>query len=144
MTMEAKQDSELLVNAVLPFAERMLREYGEFHPCGGYMTLEGRIVDVGADKDGEDYPRSKDLLAALRKSFRSLARARECKAVALVFNVTITIPGSDRKSDAIQVFVDHSDGYSADIFYPYELVDGEVCYGEMFAQAGNHEIFSLN
>ena len=142
--MEAKLDAEILVAGVLPFAEQMLTLYGEFYPYGGYTTPDGTIVDVGAKKDGEDYPRSNELLSALRNSFRSLAREKKCRAVAIVFNVSITIPGSDRKSDAIQIFIDHRDGYSADIFYPYQLTDGKVCYGTTFAQAGNHEIFLLN
>jgi hypothetical protein len=142
--MEAKRDAELLVNAVLPFAKQMLKEYGEFYPYGGYTTPEGVIIDVGVKKDGEDYPRSKDLLGTLRELFRSTAKAKRCRAVAIVFNVAITIPGSGQKSDAIQVSVEHRDGYSADIFYPYQLVDDEVNYGPIFAQAGNHEIFPLN
>jgi hypothetical protein len=144
MTMDAKRDAEMLVAGVLPFAEQMLLQYGEFYPYGAYMTLKGLIVDVGARKDGEDYPKSTDLLTTLRESFRSLARARKCRAVAIAFNVIITVPGSDRKSDAIQIFVDHRDGYSADVFYPYQVANGKVCYGEIFAQAGNHEIFLLN
>ena len=119
MNVATKQDAELLVNAVLPFAEQMLRQYGEFYPYGGYTTPKGEIVEVGAEKKGEDYPRSKELLITLRESLRSIARAKKCRAAAIVFNVAITIPGSNQKTDAIQVFVDHRDGYSADIFYPY-------------------------
>jgi hypothetical protein len=33
--MNAKQESEKLMKAVLPLAEKMLRQYGEFYPYGG-------------------------------------------------------------------------------------------------------------
>ncbi len=42
--MNPKQDSEKLINAVLPFVEKMLTLYGEFFPCGAYMKMEGTIV----------------------------------------------------------------------------------------------------
>src|SRR5437588_13002928 len=35
--MNGKKDCERLMNSVLPLAERMLRDYGDFHPYGGYM-----------------------------------------------------------------------------------------------------------
>ena len=46
--MNSKQDSETLTNAILPLAERMLTEHGEFYPFGGYMKPDGAIVHVGA------------------------------------------------------------------------------------------------
>ena len=39
--MRAKRNSEKLVNAVLPLAEKMLIQYGEFYPFGGYMKPDG-------------------------------------------------------------------------------------------------------
>jgi hypothetical protein len=55
--------------------------------------------------------------------------------------VAVDMPNSNHKSDAIQVCVDHADGYSAEVFFPYQIVDGEIVYGETFAQEGRHEIF---
>jgi hypothetical protein len=144
MIMDAKRDAERLVDAILPFAERMLKQYGEFYPYGGYLTRDGRTIDVGAKAHGEDYPRSEDLLRILRESLQSMARTDKCRAAAVVFNVSVIIPGTNKKSDAIQISVDHCDGYSADIFYPYELTDGKIAYGTTFAQAGKHDIFVVH
>src|SRR5437899_25574 len=44
--MNSKKDCEKLMNSVLPLAERMLRDYGEFHPYGGYMKPNGEVVHV--------------------------------------------------------------------------------------------------
>lgn len=142
--MNAKQESEKLMNAVLPLAEKMLRQYGEFHPYGGYMKPDGTIVDVGADDPDTNRPKSKDLIYVLRSSFREMASTKQCKAVAVVFDVAVNVPNSSRKSDAIQVCVDHADGYSAEVFFPYQIVSGEIVYGEIFAQEGSHDIFSEN
>ena len=141
--MRAKQDSEELVNAVLPLAEKMLIQYGEFYPFGGYMKPDGTIVDVGAVDDDTEHPASKDLIYTLRSSFQEMARINECKAVAVVFNVGVTLPKSNRKSDAIQACIEHKDGYSVEVFFPYQVIDGRIVYGETFAQPGKAEIFRV-
>lgn len=106
--MTPKQESEMLMNAVLPVAERMLKEHGEFYPYGGCMMLDGSIMHIGASDSDTDYPKSRDLLFVLKDSFREMASRRECKAVALVFNVSITLPNADEKSDAIQLDPDQT------------------------------------
>jgi hypothetical protein len=139
--MNAKEESETLMNAMLPFAEKMLKEYGEFYPYGGYMKPSGEIVDVGADVPDTEHPKSKDLIHVLRSSFQEMARAKQCKAVAIVFEVAVELPCSHQKSDAIQVCVEHVNGYSAEVFFPYQIVKKKIIYGDTFAQQGRHVIF---
>jgi hypothetical protein len=140
--MSGKDESEKLMNAVLPLAERMLRDHGEFYPYGAYMKPGGEIVHVGAEDEDTDHPKSRDLLYVLRDSFSGMAKAGDCKASAIVFNVVVDVPSTERRSDAIQVCLDHSDGYSAEVFFPYELGDaGRIIYGPTFAQEGRREIF---
>jgi len=139
--MNAKQEAEMLMNAVLPLAEKMLSQHGEFYPYGGYMKLDGTVIDVGADDLETSHPKSRDLIYILRSSFREMASTNQCKAVAIVFDVAVNLPNSDRKSDAIQICLDHVDGYSAEVFFPYQIVNDEIVYEEIFAQEGRHEIF---
>ena len=139
--MNPKQEAEKLMNEMLPVAEKMLRQYGEFYPYGGYMKPDGEIVHVGAKDPETDRPKSKDLIAILRNSFRELARDKQCKAVAIVFDVVVPVPKSNYKSDAIQVCVDHAGDYSAEVFFPYRIANNEVTLGETFAQEGKHEFF---
>jgi hypothetical protein len=136
-----KLESERLMNALLPLAEKMLREYGEFYPYGGYMKHDGEIVDVGAKDPDTDYPESKDLIYVLRSSFREMVSEHKCKAVAVVFDVAVTLPGSTCRSNAIQVCIDHAGGYSTEVFFAYQVVNGEIVYEKTFAQEGKHEIF---
>jgi hypothetical protein len=106
------------------------------------MKPDGTIVDVGAADPDADHPKSRDLIYVLRTSFQEMARANQCRAVALVFDVaSVSVPGSTRKSDAIQVCLEHADGYSVEVFFPYQIIDGEIVYGESLAQQGKHEIF---
>ncbi len=124
--MTPKQESELLMNAVLPVAERMLKEYGEFFPFGGYMMLDGSIRHIGASDSNTDHPKSRDLLFVLKDSFKEMASRRACKAVALVFDVPVALPDAAEKSDAIQLNIEHAAGYSVEVFFPYRLGDGEL------------------
>lgn len=73
-----------------------------------------------------------------------MARTNECRAVAVVFNVAVTLPKSNDKSDAIPACIEHIDGYSVEVFFPYYVIDGKIVYGETFAQPGpgKHEIFA--
>jgi hypothetical protein len=140
--MSGKSDCEKLLNAVLPVAERMLSQFGEFYPYGGYMRLDGEIIHVGAEDEDTEHPKSKDLLYVLRDSFSEKAAMGACKATAIVFDVRVVPPGAQEKSDAVQVCLEHADGYSAEIFLPYRIdQDGRVTYGAMFAQEGKHDIF---
>jgi hypothetical protein len=141
ITMGAKEESEHLMNALLPLAEKMLKEYGEFYPYGGYMRADGTIVDVGAAEPQTERPQSRELVKILRESFQKMAGTNACKAVAVIFDVTLPLADSDHKRDAIQICLDHVDGYSADVFLPYEIVESEIIYGRIFAQEGRHQIF---
>ena len=132
----------MLMNAILPVAEKMLRKYGEFYPYGGCMKLDGSITHIGATDPDTDRPKSKDLIYILRSSIREMADRHECKAVALAFNVSITLPNSGQRSEAIQVCIEHVGDYSVEVFLPYRLTDGEIAYGETFVQKGKHEVFT--
>lgn len=138
--MTQKSESEMLMNAVLPVAERMLKQYGEFYPYGGCMRLDGSITHIGATDADTDRPKSRDMIFVLKDSFREMASRRECKAVAVVFDVSTTLPNGE-KSDAIQVNIEHADGYSVEVFFPYRLADGELIYGETLVQQGKHDVF---
>ena len=140
--MNGKIDCEKLMNALLPVAERMLREFGEFYPYGGCMKPNGEIIQVGAEDEDTDHPRSKDLIFVLRDSLSLMASTGQCKATAVVFDVRIDLPGTQRKCDAIQVSLEHAENYSAEVFLPYEISkDCRVIYGETFAQRGKRDIF---
>lgn len=136
-----KQEVEELMSDLLPLAKRMLSEDGEFYPYGGCMTLEGKITHVGAQIKGTDKPKSEPLIELLREDFKKAAGENKCKATAIIFDVRIRPPGSEEKSDAIQVCLDHKDGYSAEVFFPYRLEDGKIIYGSTFAQRGDGLIF---
>ena len=139
--MDAKQESEKLMRVVLSMADTLLNKLGGFQPFGGYMELDGGIVDVGVEDPDTEYPKSKDMIDTLRSFFQEHARAKKSRAIAMVFDVTLRSPGSDRKRDAIQVGIEHRDGYAVNVLVPYEIVNKKVIYGDKFAQQRKREIF---
>jgi hypothetical protein len=137
----SKKEVERLMNEILPLARRMLREHGEFYPYAACLTRDYDIVYIGS-KGTTDRPKSKTIIDALLADLRKRAAIGECRAAAIVFDVRIKSPGSSVKTDAIQVSLDHVDGYSADVFFPYQLQkDGQSVFATTFAQEGDQLVF---
>ena len=137
---KAKSDSEALMNAMLSRAEQMLEKYGEFIPFGGAMKQNGEIVNV-AGFDEDDYTSSQNVIDLFKDSFRAAGRKGEYKATAIIFDVEVIPPGSEQETDAIAIALDHKDRYSVIVLFPYHITDGEVEFGETFAEDGENDIF---
>jgi hypothetical protein len=138
---DAKSDAETLMNAMLPFAKKMLTNHGEFYPYGGAMQPDGKIVNV-AGYDGRERPPSQEIIDLLNAEFRKDAANGRYKATAVVYDVRVVPPGKTERSDAIAVAVDHRDNYSVVVIFPYAVcAEGAVRIGEPFAEKGERSIF---
>jgi hypothetical protein len=137
---DAKADSEALLNSLMPFAEKMLTQHGEFFPFGGAMKPDGEIVNV-AGYDGRERPPSNDLIELLEEGFRKDAINGVYKATAVVYDVRMILPSTKTSSDAIAVALDHRDNYSVLILFPYTLTAGMLQIGEPFAEKGARNVF---
>jgi hypothetical protein len=138
---DPKSEAEELMNALLPFGRQMLERYGEFIPYGGAMKSDGEIVSI-AGYDGDEQPLSQDIIDLLKDSYRLAARNGEYKATSIFYDVRVIPPGSEEKTDAIAVALDHKDNYSVIVLFPYKLDGSIVQFGEVFAEAGADDIFS--
>lgn len=140
-TMSApKADSEALMNAALPFAEQMLITHGEFIPFGAAMRTSGEIVSI-AGYDGNEHPKSVDVITLMKEGIIAAARRGEYKATAIVYDVRVQIPSTAEKSDAIAISLNHRDNYSITVFVPYKINGGKLVLGTTFAQKGDSDIF---
>lgn len=137
---KAKAECEELLNAALPFAEKMLGEHGEFFPYGGAMRPNGEIVSV-AGYDGRERPPSLDIIELIKSAFVKGAHDGSYKATALVYDVRVAISDSNPSRDAVAVSLNHEDGYSVVVLFPYTLNAGNVVFGEAIAEAGDADIF---
>lgn len=136
---DGKEESQRLMDSVLPFAEEMLTKHGEFFPYGGAITMNGDIVNVAAD-NGEEQPPSAELISMLQNSFKSAADNGTYRATAIVYDVRIQL-SSGELSDALAIELDHQSGYSVIVYLPYSLEDGQVQYGQISASAGKGNVF---
>ncbi|APX05940.1 MULTISPECIES: hypothetical protein [Vibrio] len=137
---KGKEDAQHLFDSVLPFAEKMLAEYGEFYPYGAAMTLTGDVVDVSVF-EGNEYPPSSEIIDLLNSAFLKAAANREYRTTAVVYDVRITLP-SGQLSDAIAVNLDHISGYSIVVYLPYKKLNQAIEYGELSVQEGRGAIFN--
>lgn len=137
----SKAECQDLMNAALPLAHQMLRENGEFFPYGAALTKDGEIVNMGAH-DGREQPPSADVIRLLKQAFVMGAKSGDYQAAVLVCDTRVILPSTGEKSDAIAVYLDHRDDYSVVVLFPYQLSDGQLSFGEVFAQEGAADVFT--
>ncbi len=135
---DPQADCEALLNMLLPFAEQQLGEHGSFHPFGGAIAPDGEFVPVAA-YDGRDDPPSTEIVAFLKESLRDGAAASRYVATAIIYDSLIDYPAED--TPALSVLLDHRDGFSVVVYFPYRLANGAVTLAESFHQDGPSDIF---
>ncbi len=137
----ARSDLDALLGVVMPFAQQMLVERGDFYPFGATMKADGKIEQVAAHT-GEEFPEPQQLIDLLLGGYHAQAVKGELRATALCLDSLTIPPGQSQKSDAICVRLEHVDGESVDVFLPYcQNGHGEVSWGELFAAKGPGGVF---
>ncbi|WP_298444359.1 hypothetical protein [uncultured Ferrimonas sp.] len=145
--MESTQDNgqaqaQQLLNAAMPLAEKLLNEAGEFMPFAAAMTPAAEFVSVDVPEDLEEENPSEAMVADLQLVLRQAAGEGEYIATAVVYDTGILISDDDQEpQDAVGINLDHKQGLAMMVFIPYQLVDGQVEFGEMFAQETDAIIF---
>jgi hypothetical protein len=138
---EPTEEIQELLNFLLPHAERMLNEHGEFYPYAVALDADGEMSTVPADIETDD-PDVGDVLVALHNGLREQAAEGAIRASAIAADVTLTDPDSGETTDAVQVELDHADGDPVDIYVPYETEPVGVKFGELVAAQGREPVFS--
>ena len=107
---------------------------------GGAMKLNGEIVSVSG-YDGKEKPPSQDIINLLKDGFRKAAKNGEYKATVIFYDARVIPSGSNEKTDAIAIALDHKEAYSVIVFFPYKIVNSKMEFGQIFAQAGMNDIY---
>ena len=137
---DIKSEVEELINALLPVGQAMLQRDGKFIPCGCAMKTNGEIEHKEL-YDGEESLETHELIGLIKEDYQSSALKGEYKATAIIYDVRVTPPDTDMKTDAIAMAIDHKENYSIIMFFTY-LMDGSIVkFGEMYAEAGSKDIF---
>ncbi len=138
---EPTDEIQELLNFLLPYAERMLSEHGEFYPYAAALDSDGELNAVGTDVD-DDSPDVGEVLLALHQGLRERAAEGEIRASGIAADVTLTDPDSGETTDAVQVELDHAEADAVDIFVPYETEGEGIKFGELVAAEGREPVFA--
>jgi hypothetical protein len=138
---EPTDEIQELLNFLLPYAERMLSEHGEFYPYAAALDSDGELNAVGTDLD-DDSPDVGEVLLALHQGLRERAAEGEIRASGIAADVTLTDPDSGETTDAVQVELDHAEADAVDIFVPYETEAEGIKFGELVAAEGREPVFA--
>jgi hypothetical protein len=139
METQELKDFETLINIFFPFAEELLRKYGEFLPYAGAINNQGEVISVGEYNSEQEG--SENMISKLKDS---LKKHKDTFIAGTVFyDVRTTDSASGEVTDAIAVFVEHKEGKTAfEFFYPYKIsaTDG-LSIHESFGNSVTKEIF---
>jgi hypothetical protein len=142
VTRTPQEDCEELMNLVVPFAARMLKDRHAFVPFGATMAPSGQI-DGALSSTGDAKPDVDQLISLLELGFHRGATEGKYKATAIVVDMVIVAPGKSTQQDGVAVRLDHRDGYSVIVGFPYSFSEtGELLMEPPFATEGAHQIFS--
>jgi hypothetical protein len=134
-----KEECDVLMNVVVPFARQMLSQHHGFFPFGATMSPSGSVSRTEAPA-GDGPPR--ELVASIEQGFIDGAQQGLYKATALAVDVKTVPPGKKEQRNAIEVRLDHRDNYSVKVVFPYSYsLSGELAFDPPFAVPGDKKVF---
>jgi hypothetical protein len=137
--MTPKDECDVLINAVVPFARQMLSQHHSFFPFGATMSPSGAVSRTETPKG--DLPVG-ELRGLIEQGFVDGGRKGLYKATALVSDVTTVPPRKADKQRAVEVRLDHRDNYSVRVVFPYSYsLSDELIFDPPFAVPGDKMIF---
>jgi hypothetical protein len=105
------------------------------------MKSDLSIVALAASGSTER-PLSQNVIDFLKKELRRDAAANRIRASAIVYDVKLKASASGANSDAIAISLDHVDGYSVIVAFPYALDGSNLNLGVPLSSKSASEIFS--
>lgn len=138
--MTPKEDCEILLNSILPIAEKLLEKNGEFYPVGAVLKSDDTTAMTSVF-DGAEFPDSNAVIDGLIEAHRKSALNGEIKVSGIAWNGSVSTEGKAR--DAIIVSLEHKSGYSVIVGRTYKIgMFKKIRFGEIFAQSGRHDVFN--
>lgn len=135
-----KEECEVLMRVLFPFAEDQLKKHREFYPFGAVMLNDG-TVELTSDYDGEEFPDSNEVIDRLIQIHKDMAHNNKIKASGIAWNASVA-SSDGKKSDSIVISLEHKDDYSVVVGKPYKLgLFKKFTPGALFAMEGNNNIF---
>lgn len=133
-------NTERLLNTLIPFAQQQLEKTGEFAPFGGTISEEKKEIHlamVTSDKNAD----SQKMIDLMTEGFKSKIVSDKLVATGLCFNTVMKT--SEGSTDAICVATEEKNGKSFNIFLPYiKDSGGKISYEELVVSNSEAIIFN--
>ncbi len=140
MAKTPQEETEAVLNVLMPLAKEALTRYGAFVPFAAVMRTDGSLAPMRAESGGAQA--QQQVLEALAEALRTGAAQKAYRATGLALLIRTTVPGSEEKTDAVAVQLEHADSDSVVVVYPYRrLPQGEVSFGPPFARQVEGGVF---
>lgn len=138
---DPKSECEELLGQAVPMAGAMLTKHRAFLPFALSMSAQGDVAHVGVPMD-EEHPGAQAVMDRLEEALKLGVADGTLRAAALAHDITTTPPGRDEPQDAMAVALDHRDGYSVLVVFPYAFdADGVLLIDDPFATEGEGRLF---
>lgn len=139
--LRAKLEAELLLNEGMGIAQLMLARRGEFPPFASGLTEADDIVHL-SEVPGTEGKRSREVVEILEGILRDSAEQEGYKAIAVLADVRLELEGDSGPRPAVQVSLEHRDGYCVDVIVPYRGSGTEIEFEPMLARPRTGRIYS--
>ena len=132
-----------LLDALSGFAKKQLDQTGGFDPFGAYIDLKDELALAAAVLDDDETEDPYQLLQAVFNGLRDQARQGAIHAAGYCVNVGMLTTGEENATDAVRVRIEHVQGLSIEVHYPYTRHDeGGYAWGEPTSNPDTLRIFS--
>jgi hypothetical protein len=136
---EARKDYDALLEALLPFAEQMLKDHDEFYPMGMAINAQGEVV-AHSTQDQREMPPAAEVLSSLVSAFRDEAMRGAIRAAGICSNGRIETGG--KPTDAIIVTLERMGGEACRACVPYKKkIFGSYSFGNLVVGKADPRIF---
>ena len=135
----AKLESEELLNDGLAIARALLVKDGQFQPFASGLTGEREVERVAGVSRGERS--SREIVQLLEKSLRGEADERNYRAIAIVSDVRFEMEGDPEPKAAVQVTLEHREGYCVNVIARYTRVKEAIEFDRLMASPRTGRVF---
>ncbi|MBC7590232.1 MAG: hypothetical protein H7226_04200 [Salinibacterium sp.] len=139
LSVSARTDVDRMLSAALSMAKQQLSGSSEFDPFALVTDIDGRLLAADVDLTGLGrHPESDKIADAATARLRMLAPT--ARASALTVNTRL----SERRTDAVEVRLEHREGAALMVFLPYKRprFGGAIDFGELMQSPGAREIWT--
>ena len=128
-----------MLATAIRLAKQHLAESSEFTPFALVTGLDGRLLAADVDLTGlGKHPESAEIADATIGQLRAIARTMRCTAL------TVNTRLSERKTDAVEIRIEHNEGAALLVFLPYKRprFGGAIDFGELMLFPTAQEIWT--